>query len=102
MTFALVPTRRMDLTTFAHLSGLHPDLVVRLVDLGLLDAEPDSRGLLCFAPSQLNAAARLQRLRAGFALNYSALALVVELLDRISELEMALRKRTGTGGTTWT
>lgn len=102
MSFALVPTRRMDLATFAHLSGLHPDLVVRMVKLGLLEAEPDSRGFLCFAPSQLNTAARLQRLRAGFALNYSALALVVDLLDRISELEMALRKRPTTGGTTWT
>ena len=39
-----------------------------------------------FAPSQLAAVARLQRLRAGFGLNYAALGLVVDLLDRIARL----------------
>lgn len=101
MSFALVPISRMDLNTFAQLSGLHPDLVVRLVDLGLLEAEPDSAGSLCFAPSQLNAVARLQRLRAGFALNYSALALVTDLLDRIAQLELTLRKLSQPGGPKW-
>jgi chaperone modulatory protein CbpM len=93
MSFALVPMRRMNLDTFAQLSGLHPDMVVRWVELGLLEAEVDSAGTLCFAPSQLKAAARLQRLRAGFALNYSALGLVVDLLDRIAQLELTLRQR---------
>lgn len=101
MSFALVPVGRMDLNTFAQLCGLHPDLVVRLVDLELLEAEPDAAGRLCFAPSQLNAVARLQRLRAGFALNYSALALVTDLLDRIAQLESTLRKRSHPGGPNW-
>src|SRR5688500_18211164 len=92
MTFALVPVHRVDLDAFAELTRLHPDMVVRWVELGLLEAEVDSAGKLCFAPSQLNAAARLQRLRAGFALNYSALGLVVDLLDRIAQLELTLRQ----------
>ena len=33
----------------------------------------------------------MQRLRAGFALNYAALGLVTDLLDRITALEAALR-----------
>jgi chaperone modulatory protein CbpM len=36
---------------------------------------------------------RLQRLRATLPLNYAALGLVVDLLDRITELETALRVR---------
>ena len=36
--------------------------------------------------------ARIQRLRAGFALNYASLSLVIDLLDRIAELEAAGRK----------
>jgi hypothetical protein len=37
-------------------------------------------------PAQLAAAARIQRLRAGFGLNYAALALVMDLLDQIERL----------------
>jgi hypothetical protein len=36
--------------------------------------------------------ARVQRLRAGFALNYAAVGLVADLLDRIAALEAALRR----------
>ena len=56
----------------------------RFVALGLLEATRDAAGELWFAPTQLAAVARLQRLRAGFALNYAALGLVVDLLDRIA------------------
>jgi len=40
---------------------------------------------------QVAAVARVQRLRAGFALNYAAISLVTDLLDRIAVLEAALR-----------
>jgi hypothetical protein len=33
----------------------------------------------------------MQRLRAGFALNYAAIGLVTDLLDRVAILEAALR-----------
>ena len=64
----------------------------RFVALGLVDATPDAAGELWFPPRQLAAVARLQRLRAGFGLNYAALGLVVDLLDRIARLEAALRR----------
>jgi hypothetical protein len=90
---------RIGLDEFARVSALHPDLVRRLVALGLLEAERDAAGELWFPLAQLAAAARLQRLRAGFALNYAALELVAHLLDRIAELEAALRIRPDpTGG----
>jgi hypothetical protein len=41
----------------------------------------------------------------GFSLNYAALALVVDLLDRVAALEAALRKHTPSrtpGGRSWT
>jgi chaperone modulatory protein CbpM len=41
---------------------------------------------------------RVQRLRAGFALNYAAIGLVTDLLDRIAELEAALRSARRRGG----
>jgi hypothetical protein len=71
--------------------GAHPDLVPRLVALGLLEATTDSDGELWLDPAQVAVFARIQRLRAGFSLNYAAVGLVADLLDRISELEAALR-----------
>ena len=90
MTFALVRARRLDLDNFARGAGLHPELVRRFVTLGLLDARPDAAGELWFAPAAIIAAHRLQRLHVGLSLNYASLGVVVDLLDRISELEAAL------------
>jgi hypothetical protein len=95
MSFAIVEVRsstRLDLGSFARAAGLHPDHARQLVALGLLDAAADSRGELWFAPTEIAAAARIQRLRAGFSLNYAAVGLVVDLLNRIAELEVALRR----------
>jgi hypothetical protein len=102
---ALLRTSRplLDLEAFCRATALHPEFVRRLVTLGLLQVEPGAAGELLFPPSQLAAAARLQRLRAGFGLNYAALGLVVDLLDRIAGLEAALRsRRPSTGGRPWT
>lgn len=101
MNTSLVRAPRLDTETFARLTGLHPEMVRRWVALGLLDGTWDSRGSLWLAPSQVAAAARLQRLRAGLALNYAALGLVADLLDRIAALEAASRTRPK-DGSTWT
>jgi chaperone modulatory protein CbpM len=82
---------RLSLEEFAVLSGLHPDLIRRLVALGLIEAHRDTAGALWISRSELAAVARMQRLRAGFALNYAAIGLVTDLLDRIAVLEAALR-----------
>lgn len=77
----------LDLEAFARLGRVHPELVRRLVALGLLAPSRDSRGRLWFPYSDLAVLARIQRLRASFALNYAALGLVTDLLDRIADLE---------------
>ena len=91
MNYAIVRAARLSLEEFALLSGLHPDLIRRLVALGLIDAERDTAGELWFSRGEFAAVARMQRLRAGFALNYAAIGLVTDLLDRIVVLEAALR-----------
>lgn len=93
MTTALARRPLLDLDQFSRASGLHPDLVVRLVSLGLIEPLRDSNGQLGFSPSQLPVVARIQRLRSGFALNYAAIGLVCDLLDRIDELERTARRR---------
>ncbi|MFJ4849830.1 chaperone modulator CbpM [Streptomyces sp. NPDC088733] len=89
---AMVPVRRLDLELVARRSGLHPDLVRRFVALGLVDADRDAGGRLWFAPDVPAKLARVQRLRAGLPLNYASLGVVLDLLDRIAELEAALRR----------
>ncbi|MEV6290620.1 chaperone modulator CbpM [Streptomyces sp. NPDC051896] len=101
--YALVPVPRLSLDAVARRSGLHPDLIRRFVALGLVDAERDSGGQLVFDPTTPAVLARIQRLRAGLCLNYASIGLVLDLLDRISMLEAALR-RAGTRSETppWT
>jgi chaperone modulatory protein CbpM len=90
---ARVHSDRLDLEEFARRCGLHPGLVRRFVALGLVPAVRDRDGRLWFGPSQVAAVARLLRLRATLPLNYAALGLVADLLDRITVLETALRIR---------
>jgi len=84
------PTLSLD--RFADLAGLHPELVSRFVALGLLEATRDAGGNLRMPRSQLATVARIQRLRATLSLNYAALGLVLDLLDRIHELENRSRR----------
>lgn len=98
MTYPLVHRRRaslLDLDAFARQARLHPELVRRLIALGLLEAERDAADMLWLAPVELATVARIQRLRAGFSLNYAAVGLVLDLLDRIEHLEGALRHQPG-------
>ncbi|KQH80155.1 MerR family transcriptional regulator [Mycobacterium gordonae] len=83
----------MHLDVFATRCGLHPDMVRRLVALGLVACQQDAHGNLWFEPSALVTVARIQRLRTGLGLNYAAIGLVLDLLDRIEELESASRRR---------
>jgi chaperone modulatory protein CbpM len=71
-------------------AGLHPELVRRFVALGLVPAVRDVDGTLWFSASAVAEVARIQRLRAALPVNWAALGLVVDLLDRITELETAL------------
>ena len=84
---------RLDDEDFAQRCGLHPELVRRFWALGLVPAERHADGSLWFTPAQVADVARLQRLHASLPLNYAALGLVCDLLDRITELETALRVR---------
>jgi chaperone modulatory protein CbpM len=90
--YVLVRRPGLSLDQLAHRSGLHPDMVRRLVALGLVPCRPDARGEPWFDPSAVAVAARIQRLRTGLGLNYAAIGLVLDLLDRIEQLESAQRR----------
>ena len=83
----------LDSEEFARRCGLHPELVRRFWALGLIPAARHVDGSLWFSPVQVPAVSRLQRLHAFLPLNYAALGLVCDLLDRIADLETALSVR---------
>lgn len=85
--------RRLSRDEFCRRSGVHPELLRRFVALGLVQAVREPSGELRFPPGQLAAIGRIERLRRGLGLNYAAIGLVCELLDRIQELERQLRER---------
>jgi len=105
MAYTLARPARLSLDSFAAAAGLHPQLVRRLVALGLLDTDVDAAGRPWFAPRELATVARIRRLRSGLAINYAAVGVVLDLLTRIAQLEAALRaarRTTGLREPTWT
>ncbi|QIG41668.1 MerR family transcriptional regulator [Nocardioides anomalus] len=100
--FAITRPYRLSLASYAQVTGLHPELVRRLVALGLLDVTRDAQGRWWFDPSQVREMARIQRLRTSLNLGYGAIGLVVELLDRITALEKTQQRRSRRGGAPWT
>ncbi|RKE10510.1 chaperone modulator CbpM [Catellatospora citrea] len=92
-TYAVAIPARLSLDRFARRAGLHPALVQRFLALGLIDASRDAEGRLWFSPAALSRVGRVQRLHADLALNYCAIGLVMDLLDRIDQLQSALRTR---------
>jgi DNA-binding transcriptional MerR regulator len=94
-SYALTRPTRLGLDTYARLTGVHPELIRRLVALGLLEPTRDAGGGLWFDATEVRAMARIQRLHHGLNLDYAALGLVIELLDRIAQLERMHRHQRG-------
>jgi chaperone modulatory protein CbpM len=89
--YPLARPLRLSLDSYARLTGVHPDLVRRFLALGLLEMTRDAQGHLWFEPSQVAAMARIQRLHRELNLNYGSLGLIIDLLDRIAQLERSQR-----------
>lgn len=92
MTTVLAPTGWLSPDALARQAGVHPELVVRFVSLGLLDPVRSLSGELHFEQRDVVRVLKVQRLRTALGLNYAALGLVLDLLDRIAALELAQQR----------
>lgn len=72
-------------------AGLHPSLVRRLVELGLVQQRAGSADEPRFSVQDASLLARAARLRRDLGLNYAGAVLACELLARIDELERRLQ-----------
>jgi len=86
-------TSRMRLDEIAAAAGMHPGLVERFFHLGLIDpvAFTVSQEPL-FAESTVAVVRKIRRLRRQLGINYVGIGVVLELLERIDELESRLRE----------
>ena len=90
-----MPERRRSLTLIelADRCGCQVELAERLFRLGLLDPENALPDHPLFEENQLFRLRRALRLKRDLGLNVDALPVVLDLLDRIEELEEELRRR---------
>jgi chaperone modulatory protein CbpM len=82
---------RISLNALAAQAGVHPDLVRRLVGLGLIEPCGGTRAAPLFRRQDAALLNRALRLRRDLGLNYAGAVLACELLARIDELEARLR-----------
>jgi hypothetical protein len=70
--------------------GLHPELVERFVALGIIEPVDDQDNH--FTPDATRRIQRLLRLRRDLGIHYNAAGLILELLERIDNLEARLQR----------
>ncbi len=75
----------------ARQAGVHPELLARMVDLGLIEPEQCSPEVL-FAPTAVADVCRALRLRNELGINWAGVGLVMDLLERIAQLESELAR----------
>jgi hypothetical protein len=87
------PTRAglLTLTETALQAKVHPELLERLVDLGVIEPEQTSPELL-FAPGVVAEVRRAWRLRNELGINWVGVGLVMDLLERVRQLEIELTR----------
>jgi chaperone modulatory protein CbpM len=90
---------RLNLEAVARSSGVHPDVVMRFVDLDLIRPLGDASDGPWFSPRAPELIARVMRLHSELSLNYAAIPLVLDLLVRVDSLERRLVEITQVEGT---
>ena len=82
----------VEIDVLARQAGLHPELVARFVQLGLLEPHISADSVPRFPRDAAARIARAARLRRDLALNYAGAVLASELLARIDQLEERLSR----------
>jgi hypothetical protein len=82
----------IELEALASEAGLHPELVRRLIRLGVITPRGGTAAAPLFPRDAAAQLARIARLRRDLGLNYAGAVLASELLARIAELERRLQR----------
>ncbi len=83
----------LTLSEVAYRCGLHPELIERLVGIGLIDyVEGDVEGEVLFHADVIPLLRRILRLRNHLGVNYAGIGVILELMARIESLENHIRE----------
>jgi len=83
----------LTLSEVSYHCGLHPELIERLVHIGLVDyAGRDVHGDILFHADVIPLIRRILRLRNHLGVNYAGIGVVLELMARIESLENNIRE----------
>jgi MerR family transcriptional regulator, heat shock protein HspR len=83
----------MRLSEVADRCGIHPELIERFVEIGLVEfVDRDSDGEGLFQEGIIPIIRRILRLRNELGVNYAGIGVVLELMARIDALEARIRE----------
>jgi DNA-binding transcriptional MerR regulator len=91
---AVVRARRnlMPLEDAARRLGLHPDIVQRFLEFGLLEPAEVTGAEIMLDPVALRRIGVIQRLRYDLGINLAGIGVILDLLDRIDALQRGGRR----------
>jgi MerR family transcriptional regulator, heat shock protein HspR len=90
---AMVSTVYLSIRELAQSCKVRPDLVTRLVTLGLLDpVGRDVSGEPWFEAGAVPLLLKILRLRYDLGINYAGIGVVLELMDRMDRMEERIRE----------
>jgi DNA-binding transcriptional MerR regulator len=91
---AVVRARRnlMPLEDAARRLGLHPDIVQRFLEFGLLEPAEVTGAKIMLDPVALRRIGVIQRLRYDLGINLAGIGVILDLLDRIDALQRGGRR----------
>jgi chaperone modulatory protein CbpM len=84
-------TERLTLEELAATAGLHPNLVERVIDYGLLEQVHLGTTPFYFDMTAVRRLRTIGRLREDLGINLPGIAVILDLLDRIASLQLEVR-----------
>ncbi|HXH10649.1 MAG TPA: chaperone modulator CbpM [Alphaproteobacteria bacterium] len=82
--------RRLTLAELAQVARLHPELVERFVECDLLTPVEQEGSQLLFDEAAILRVQVIQRLRQDLGVNLSGIAVILDLIERLRELQREL------------
>jgi DNA-binding transcriptional MerR regulator len=79
--------RELTLDALASCAGIHPELVERLIEAGLIEPVEHSGASRRFDVSAVSRLRVIERLRCELGINLAGIAVILEMLERLRGLE---------------
>jgi MerR family transcriptional regulator, heat shock protein HspR len=80
----------MTLTDLANVAGLHPELVEKFVDYGLIEPSPGTGSGPLFPADAVKRLRCIMRLRRDLGVNLAGVAVILEMRERVETLQREL------------